>query len=81
MLVKTCLLNLKLWSDVADNEVAKNTKFNTLKTKVNGLGKKIPDATALIHENQYRTDEQNLETKMKILMKKIPDTKGLVTKV
>ena len=40
MLVKTCLLNLKLSSDVADNEVAKNTKFNTLKTKVNGLGKK-----------------------------------------
>ena len=39
------------------------------------------ERNALIHENQYSTDEQNLETKMKILMKKIPDTKGLVTKV
>ena len=27
----------------------KNTKFNKLKTNVNNLKKKIPDATALIH--------------------------------
>ena len=39
------------------------------------------ERNALIHENQYSTDEQNLEKKMKILIKKIPDTKGLVTKV
>ena len=49
-------------SDV-DNEVIKNTKFNPLKAKVNNLDKKIPDATILIHINQYNTDKQNLEKK------------------
>ena len=33
------------------NEVVKNTKFNTLKTKANNLDKRIPDATTLIHIN------------------------------
>ena len=37
--------------DVVDNEVVKNTKFNTLKTNVNNLEKKIPDATTIIHIN------------------------------
>ena len=43
---------------VVDNEVVKNTKLNTLKAKVNSLEKKIPDATALIHIDQYNTDKQ-----------------------
>ena len=50
-------------SDVVDNEVAKSTKFNILKTKANNLEKKILDATTLIHINQYKTDKQNLEKK------------------
>ena len=37
--------NLKKLSDLIDDEVVKNTKFNTLKTKVKNLEKKIPDAT------------------------------------
>ena len=41
-----------------DNEVVKNTKFSTLTTKVNKLGKKTPDATALIYINQYNIDVQ-----------------------
>ena len=49
----------KLLSDVVDNKVAKNTKFNTLKTKINKLDKTIPDATTLIHINKYNTDKQN----------------------
>ena len=49
------------------NEVVKNTKFNTLKIKVNNLGWKTPDANTLIHINQYSTDKQNLEKKLKIL--------------
>ena len=53
-------MELKKLSDVADNEFVKNTKFNTLKTKVNNLDKKIPDGTTLIHINQYNTDKQNL---------------------
>ena len=47
----------KKLSDVVDNEVDKNTKFNTLKTKVNNLQKKILDATTLIHTNQYNTNK------------------------
>ena len=52
---------MKNLGDIVDNEVIKNTKFNTLKTKVNNLEKKILDAAALIHINQYNTDKQNLE--------------------
>ena len=40
---------MKKLSDVVDNELVKNIKFNTLKTKVNNLEKKILDATTLIH--------------------------------
>ena len=70
---------MKNLSDVADMEVFKNTKLNTLKTKVNNLGKNIPDVTTLIHINQYNTHEQNLGKKLEMLIKKIPDTSGLVT--
>ena len=59
--LKTLPVDLKKLSDVVDNEVVKNTKFNTLKTKVNSLEKKIPDATTLIHINQYDTDKKNRE--------------------
>ena len=61
--LKTVPVDLKKLNDVVDNEVVKSTLFNTLKTKVNNLEKKIPDATALIHINQYNTDKQNLEKK------------------
>ena len=71
---------MKKLSDVADNEAIKNTKFNTLKTKVNNLEKKIPDGTALIHISQYNTDKQNLEkNKSEIFIEKIPDMSALVT--
>ena len=72
--LKTVPVNLKKLSDVVDNEVLKNTKFNTLKTKVNSLEKEISDATTLIHINQYNTDKQNLEKKIGYVDKKIPDT-------
>ena len=68
--LKTVPLELKKLSDIVDNEVVKNTKFNTLKTKINDLEKKIPDATTLIHINQYNTDKQNLEKKWEMLTKK-----------
>ena len=61
------------------NEVVKNTKVSTLKTKVNKLDKKIPDATTLIHINHYNKDKQNLEKKLKMSIKKIRDFSGLVT--
>ena len=59
--MKTVPVDWKQLSDVVDNEVIKNTKFITLKTKVNNLEKKIPDGTSLIQINQYNTEKQNLE--------------------
>ena len=58
---KTVRVNLNKLSDVVDSEVVKNTKCKTLKTNIINVGKKIPDATALIHINQYNIDKQNLE--------------------
>ena len=61
--LKTVPVDLKKLSDIVDNEVVKNTKLNTIKTKVNNLEKKITNATTLIQINQYNTDEQNLQKK------------------
>ena len=58
--LKTVPVDLKKLSDVVDNEVVKNTKRNTPKTKVNKLDNKFIDATTLTHINEYNTDEQNL---------------------
>ena len=77
--LKTILVDLKKLSDAVDNEVVKNTKSDTLNTKVNNLEKKIRDATTLIHINQYNTDKQNLEKKIGDVDKEKPETKGLVT--
>ena len=66
---KTLPAELKKLSDVVDNDLAQNTKWNTMKTKVNKLDKKIPDATTLIHINQYNTDKQNVENKLGILIR------------
>ena len=52
--LKTVPVDLKNLSDAVNNEVVKNTKLNTLKTKVNNLENKIPDVTTLIHLIQYR---------------------------
>ena len=62
--LKNVPVDLKLLSEVVHNEVVKNIKFNTLKTKVNNLEKKIPDATTLIHRNQYNAAKQNLDKKI-----------------
>ena len=50
--LKTVLVALKKVNDKVDNEVVKNLKLNTLKTKVNNLEKNI-----LIYINQYDTDK------------------------
>ena len=57
--LKAATVGLKKLSDVVDIEVVKNTKFDTLKTKVNNLEEKVPDATTLIRINQYSIDKQN----------------------
>ena len=76
--LKTVPVDLKKIGDVVDSEVVKNTKFHTLKTKVNNLEKEIHNATTLFHINQYNTDKQNLDKKMEMLIKKIPNTSSLV---
>ena len=58
---------MKKISDVEKNEVVINTKFNTLKTKVNKLDKKAPDGITLIRIIQCNTDKQNM--KKNILIK------------
>ena len=54
-----------MFAGLVDDKFVKNTKFNTLKTKVNKLDKKIPDATTLIQINKCNTDKQNLHPKKK----------------
>ena len=49
--LKFVFAGFKIFSDVVDNEVAKNTKLNALKTKVNNLDRKFPDATTLVKRN------------------------------
>ena len=77
--LKTVPVDLNKFSDVVANEIVNNTKLNMLKTKVNSLDKKIPNAATLIHINQYNTDKQNSEKKIPSVDKKIPNTSGLVT--
>ena len=53
---KTVPSDFKILNDAVDNEVFKNTKFNTFNPKVNNLKKKILDVTTLIPINQYNAD-------------------------
>ena len=39
--LKTVPVDLKKLSDIVDNKIIKNTKFTTLKTKLNNLEKEI----------------------------------------
>ena len=69
--LETIPADLKKLSDVVDNEVVKNTKFNTLKKKVNNLdNKKNPNATTLIYISLYNRDKQNLVEKIGVVDKK-----------
>ena len=77
--LKTVPKDLQKLSDVVDKEVVKNTKFNTLNTKLNNLEKNIPDAPTLIQINQCNTDKQNLQKKNGDVENKIPHTTGLAT--
>ena len=66
---------------IRQSEDVENRKFNIIKTKVNNLKKKTPDATTIIHINWYNTDKQNLERKKWRYWQKNPDTSGLVTTI
>ena len=68
--LKTFPVDLKKLSDIVDNEVVKNAKFDTLKTKVNNVEKKTPNATTLIHVSQYNTDHNIQSKKLEMVIKK-----------
>ena len=53
--LKILPIYLKKLSDAVSKEVLKKTVYN----KLNNLENKIPDATTLIHINQYSTDKQS----------------------
>ena len=55
--LKTVPVDLKKLSDIVNNEVAKNIRFNTIKAKVNKLIKKVLDVATLIDANQCKTDQ------------------------
>ena len=55
--LKTAPVNLKKLNDEVSKEVAKNTKFNELNTRVNNIENEIPGASTLIQTNQYNTDK------------------------
>ena len=70
---------MKKLSDVVNNNVFQNRKFNTLKRKVNNLENKVLDATTLTHINQCNTDKPSLQNTTGDVDQKMPDTSGLVT--
>ena len=49
--LNTVPTDLTKLSDVVSKEAVKNTKFNTLKTKVHNLEKKILEVATVIHKN------------------------------
>ena len=50
-------------------------KIKRQKTKVNNLDKKVPDATTLIHINQYNTDK-HVEKKLDMLIREYRTSLG-----
>ena len=62
--LKTLPIYLKKLSDAVSKEVLKKTVYN----KLNNLENKIPDATTLIHINQYSTDKQSDVDKKKLTL-------------
>ena len=71
--LKAVPVDLKKLGNAVNNEVVKNSKFNTLNTKVNRL-EKNPDVTKLIHKNHT-----NLDKIIGDFGKEIPRTNGLVS--
>ena len=67
--LKTVFVYLNKLSDVTSKEVVKNTKFNKLNTKINGLENALRHAFTLIQANQYKTDKQIWRKKLEILIK------------
>ena len=77
--LKTVPVNLKNLSDAVDNEVVKNTKFNTLNTKVNNLEKINSWCNYINSCKSIQHRQVPFIEKIRDVDKKIPDTSGLVS--
>ena len=62
-------LDVGKWKIISIDLKKLSDDFNTLKTKIHSLERKIPDATTLTPISQYNTHKQNLEKKMEIFIK------------
>ena len=62
-------LDVGKWKIISIDLKKLSDDFNTLKTKIHSLERKIPNATTLTPISQYNTDKQNLEKKMEIFIK------------
>ena len=69
---------MKKLRDLVDNEFIKNTKLNTLSTKVNNLEKKIENPLSTKVNNLKKKIENTLSTKVNNLEKKIHDATTLI---
>ena len=62
-------------SNVVKNDVVKETEYDKLVTKVNGI-----DTTKFVSRTKYEKDGSDLERKIGDVDKKIPDVSDLVKK-
>ena len=62
-------LDVGKWKIISIDLKKLSDDFNTLKTKIHSLERKIPNTTTLTPISQYNTDKQNLEKKMEIFIK------------
>ena len=63
-----------MWQKCCEKNSVEQTKY-----KKNYLENKVPDASNLIHTNQYNGDKQNLDKKIHVAQNKIFDISNLVT--
>ena len=73
--LKTVPNDLAKSSNVARNDIAKKTEYNTLENKVGAI-----DTSGFVTRTKFTTDSNALDDKIDKIEKKIPDINGLATK-
>ena len=68
--LKSFLVDLKKISDIIDKKVDKNTKFNTMKTKVNALEKNVPDGYSNLPNSTQSSEKISSEKNIGDVKKK-----------
>ena len=73
--LETVPVDLSELSNVVNNDVVKETVYEKLVTKVNGI-----DTSGFVLKTKYYTDKSDLEKKIRDADKNIPDASGFVKK-